>query len=130
MSFLKQLLTPFVEFDENKKKELAKKNNAAPTSNPRTEPPGAENAEHPLITGSGSGADMNDQVPTYSPAGTIAGPLPEHEQYFEKLIDASFSGKLLLDKNAVKNYLEKISYDSLLEIIFHHLDENLPAKPA
>ena len=81
MSFLKQLLTPFVEFDEDKKKELAKQNKPT-TASPIPTPD--ENAEHPLIN---SIVKPLEQVPTYSPAGVIAGPLPEHEQYFEKLID-------------------------------------------
>jgi hypothetical protein len=83
MSFLKQLLAPFVEFDEVKKKEQAKQNKPAPVTQPRAD----EKAEHPLITGSAGASNPPDQIPTYSPAGTIAGPLPEHEQYFEKLID-------------------------------------------
>ena len=87
MSFLKQLLTPFIEFDEDKKKEQSKQTKAASPSIPQPKPPADENAEHPLITGSGSGTNTPDQIPTYSPAGTIAGPLPEHEQYFEKLVD-------------------------------------------
>lgn len=87
MSFLKQLLTPFVEFDEDKKKELAKQNKpttASPIPTPGATQPADENAEHPLIN---STVKPLEQVPTYSPAGVIAGPLPEHEQYFEKLID-------------------------------------------
>ena len=64
MSFLKQLLTPFVEFDEEaKKKEAAKGNTPAAAPSPSTQPaqpivppdtitaaPG-ENAHHPLIDG-------------------------------------------------------------------------------
>src|SRR5690349_13082887 len=103
MSFLKQLLTPFVEFDEDaKKKEAAKENTPAATSPSSTSqsaaaspqpviPPPAqpitpvpdEPAHHPLIDG-GAGKTTNrpDQVPTYSPSGTISKPLPEHQQYF------------------------------------------------
>ncbi len=86
MSFLKQLLTPFVEFDEDKKKELAKQNKSATSSAlpvPKAIPPADENAQHPLIN---SNTKTVEQTPTYSPGGTIAAPLPEHEQYFEKLI--------------------------------------------
>jgi len=106
MSFLKQLLTPFVEFDEEaKKKEAAKGNTTAaatpasqvqpavPSTQPVTPtaqsvtPVPVENAHHPLIDGDNKVSNTPDQIPTYSPSGTISKPLPEHQQYFEKLID-------------------------------------------
>jgi len=105
MSFLKQLLTPFVEFDEDaKKKEAAKGNMPAATPPAASQPASAstqpiastapsippapvENAHHPLIDGGNITGNTSSQVPTYSPSGTISKPLPEHQQYFEKLID-------------------------------------------
>ncbi|MDQ6813153.1 MAG: hypothetical protein M3040_05420 [Bacteroidota bacterium] len=98
MSLLKHLLTPFVEFDEEKKVQQAKENNpvaspihpapATTTAAPVTTAPAIDqNAHHPLITGSVNNAPGAAQIPTYSPAGTISKPLPEHQQYFEKLID-------------------------------------------
>jgi hypothetical protein len=96
MSFLKQLLTPFIEFDEDKKKEQAKPNQPAPLQTaahpvPNTPPAIDENAQHPLVTDSNSTNTPTpppaSQVPTYSPSGTLSAPLPEHEQYFEKLIE-------------------------------------------
>ena len=104
MSFLKQLLTPFVEFDEDaKKKEAAMANAPAATQStaapavptpqqPAAPPvqPGASadiNAHHPLIDGENKTANTSSQIPTYSPSGTISNPLPEHQQYFEKLIE-------------------------------------------
>lgn len=87
MSFLKQLLTPFIEFDEDKKKEQAKPNEPARSPSAPVTPSSEEKTEHPLITGSDPAINTPNQIPTYSPTGTIAGPLPEHEQYFEKLID-------------------------------------------
>lgn len=97
MSFLKQLLTPFVEFDEDKNKQQPKENKAAatpaapaPPVQPSVQPsvpPVDVNAQHPLINGSNSSVNTSAQVPSYSPAGTLAGALPEHVQYFEKLID-------------------------------------------
>src|SRR5688500_16929865 len=108
MSFLKQLLNPFIEFDEETKRQNAEQGKApvppqAPVAKPSTaapqpapvnplpaakpqQPAADENAQHPLITGAGASPAAN-QVPTYSPGGTIAGPLPEHHQYFEKLIN-------------------------------------------
>ena len=88
MSFLKQLLTPFIEFDEDKKEKAKQTKQVPAQSSPGSQPPVDEKTEHPLITGSGPAASNSSvQIPTYSPGGTIAGPLPEHEQYFEKLID-------------------------------------------
>jgi len=45
------------------------------------------NANHPLIHDAGNSIKPADPVPNYSPAGTLAAPLPEHVNYFEKLID-------------------------------------------
>jgi hypothetical protein len=104
MSFLKQLLTPFVEFDEDaKKKEAAKGNppavtpsNVAPPATTSTQPVATpiqpavsadEPAHHPLIDGENKLTNTFNQLPTYSPSGTISKPLPEHQQYFEKLVD-------------------------------------------
>ena len=89
MSFLKQILRPFVEFDEDKKKEAKKNNPSFPPANSKTaaQPPD-QNVQHPLISEPDkSMVTNNSQIPTYSPAGTIEGPLPEHEEYFERLID-------------------------------------------
>src|SRR5687767_11537297 len=89
MSFLKQLLTPFVEFDEDKKKEAPGTQPKVPAPPPPrpAAPPVDEPVEHPLITGSTTSAAPPVQVPTYSPSGTLVDPLPEHVQYFERLID-------------------------------------------
>src|SRR5688500_2351585 len=91
MSFLKQLLTPFIEFDEEKKKEPATSADPAKAPVPAPALPVTlvpeEKVQHPLITDANTNTSTADQIPTYSPGGTIAAPLPEHEQYFEKLID-------------------------------------------
>lgn len=44
-----------------------------------------EPVHHPLIDK--SFIDVADRVPTYSPSGLLIEPLPEHVQYFERLID-------------------------------------------
>jgi hypothetical protein len=85
MSLLKQLLSPFVEFDDKNKKETA-----TPTQAPqavRYEAPVAENVDHPLVTPGGSPI-----VAAQQPAKPSGGPvtvLPEHLQYFEKLIETA-----------------------------------------
>jgi hypothetical protein len=92
MSFLKQLLTPFVEFEDDKKNERQKENRqsvtgAAPIDVPAAQPaPLDPNAHHPLIDEPGS-IKPPDPVPNYSPSGTLATPSPEHVQYFEQLIE-------------------------------------------
>ncbi|MGY2134929.1 hypothetical protein ACW9KT_22045 [Hymenobacter sp. HD11105] len=100
MSFLKQLLTPFVEFENDSQQGPAKPNPpvTAPASPVVTAPtpdffptpalPAApENAQHPLINGPAPPSAIPDHVPTYSAGGTITEPLPEHEEYFERLIE-------------------------------------------
>ncbi|HEX2535012.1 MAG TPA: hypothetical protein VHK69_14810 [Chitinophagaceae bacterium] len=102
MSFLKQLLNPFIEFDEEKKKEAAPSGGpaaspprpAAPGQPPAPDPvtaavppPAAGPAVHPLINGPAAPPDPADQVVAYTPSGTLAAPLEEHVRYFEQLID-------------------------------------------
>src|SRR5919112_1823848 len=98
MSFLKQLLNPFIEFDEDGKKrepQPAKPTPAAPTPAPpkpaaAAPMPAEQPTEHPLITGGAAAAAppiASAQVPTYNASGTLSVPLPEHVAYFEKLVD-------------------------------------------
>ena len=121
MSFLKQLLTPFVEFDEDaKKKETAKGNQPAPaaqpaqTTAPSVVPMPDENAHHPLVDGSSKKVDTPDQIPTYAPSGTIAKPLPEHQQYFEKLIDNANRTNPLFQGADYKEFIDsKLDIDDI-----------------
>ena len=124
MSFLKQLLTPFVEFDEEGKKVPAKENkpvaapaavqkppvasqSPVPTSPVTAATPVAadQNVQHPLINGSSS-AIAATQTPTFSPSGTIAGPLPEHQQYFERLIDEANAKNPLFQGTDFKEFVD------------------------
>jgi len=118
MSFLKQLLTPFVEFDEDKKKQLAKGNKTAAPPPPAVKqvvPPADENAHHPLIDGGTTNATAN-QTPTYSPGGTIAGPLPEHEKYFEKLVDEANIKNPIFQGTDYKEFVDsKIDIDDITD---------------
>jgi hypothetical protein len=127
MSFLKQLLTPFVEFEADKKKQAASENKpagapappvapvpaaASPVNN--TAPPANENAQHPLITGNSGQVRMPDQTPTYAPGGTLAGPLPEHEQYFERLIDEANARNPLFQGTDYKEFVDsKVDIDDI-----------------
>jgi hypothetical protein len=128
MSFLKQLLTPFIEFDEDKKQEQAKQNTSVPAPvKPvkRDLPAAEEKTEHPLITGTATNIpNTPNQIPTYSPAGTIAGPLPEHEQYFEKLIDNANITNPFFQGTDFKEFVQsKVDIDDIT-------DENLRYRTA
>jgi hypothetical protein len=119
MSFLKQLLTPFVEFDENEKNEPAKEKK--PTAPPPATvkpvaPPADENAHHPLIDGEITNVNTANQTPTYSPEGTIAGPLPEHEKYFEKLVDEANIKNPIFQGTDYKEFVDsKIDIDDITD---------------
>ena len=121
MSFLKQLLTPFVEFDEENKKEPSKDKSVAPVTPTAksvaqtTVPPADENVQHPLITGANV-SKTPDPIPTYSPGGTITGPLPEHQQYFEKLINEANAKNPLFQGTDFKEFVEsKIDIDDITD---------------
>jgi len=120
MSFLKQLLTPFVEFENDTKPGSANPNPpvtapaaapVTPTFLPPPVPAVPENVQHPLVNGPATPITIPDHVPTYSAGGTITEPLPEHEQYFERLID---------DANARNPMFQGVDYkefvDSKLDI--------------
>ncbi len=119
MSFLKQLLNPFVEFDEQKKTDAAKP--VKPQVRPSAPPPVAtthqEPAEHPLITGSNSTVpNTTAQIPTFSQSGGIAAPLPEHEQYFEKLIDEANLNNPIFQGTDFKEFVDsKIDIDDITD---------------
>src|SRR4051812_32201280 len=123
MSLLKQILNPFIEFEEDKKNEPAKGNKPASTPAPPVSPavpnpaaPAAQqgtppvqpvdvNAQHPLITGT-TGVNPPNQVPAYSQSGTIAGPLPEHQQYFEQLINEANTKNPLFQGTDFKEFVD------------------------
>lgn len=133
-SFLKQLLNPFVEFDTDKKQQAqpaaapAKPSASAPPVTPPkqaapVQPLPNEPAEHPLITGSSKTVAPSapapapaDQVPTYSPSGTLLEPLPEHVQYFEKLIDEANRTNPLFQGTDFKEFVDsKVDIDDITD---------------
>ncbi|GAB3168246.1 hypothetical protein [Telluribacter humicola] len=90
MSFLKQLLTPFVEFEEDKNKQAPKKGTPQKSTPPPAAPAQEDvNATHPLIEAGKAAAlptpptSAQQQVP--QPAHTM--PFAEHVAYFNQLID-------------------------------------------
>jgi chromosome segregation ATPase len=115
MSFLKQLLTPFVEFEDDSKPGPAKPIPpvTAPAAAPATPsflppplPAIPENAQHPLINGPAAPVTIPDHIPTYSAAGTITEPLPEHQQYFERLIEEANARNPLFQGTDYKEFVD------------------------
>ena len=119
MSFLKQLLTPFVEFEEDKKKEAQQPDKSVPVRTASLSPatPAAdENIQHPLINDPRASVITENQTPTYSPGGTIAGALPEHKHYFEKLIDEANANNPLFHGTDFKEFVDsKLDIDDITD---------------
>jgi len=144
MSFLKQLLTPFVEFEDSKKDTAGKStgsnagqqgsakpvanNPAQPTytgsTNQQTPLPGVnvdplatpEIAHHPLVDEGIKTPEALKQVPAYSPTGTITGPMPEHEQYFEKLIEQANANNPIFKGTDYKEFVDsKVDIDDIAD---------------
>jgi hypothetical protein len=140
MSFLKQLLTPFVEFDEEKKQQTtgapsqsatagqaANVPSPAPPSVPRAVTPGSAtppvapatpeaNAQHPLINPGPAPAPPAGQTPTYAPGGGLTAPMPEHERYFEKLIDEANLKNPIFQGTDYKEFVDsKVDIDDITD---------------
>ena len=121
MSFLKQILKPFVEFDEAEKQRAATEVKGTPAAAPPVPPtpvvPAMEgNPQHPLITGPHPTAAIEDEVPTFSPAGTLKEPLPEHVQYFERLIDEANARNPLFQGVDYKEFVDsKLDIDDITD---------------
>jgi len=133
MSFLKQLLKPFVEFDEAQQQpgpQLNQQPPASPASQrstpanatpaaPATTPPSQEAnapAEHPLITGKDHPTDVTEQVPMYSPSGTMIKPLAEHVQYFERLVEDANRTHAFFQGTDYKEFVDsKVDIDDITD---------------
>jgi len=125
MSILKQILAPFIEFDNDKKEDRQKASKPPATTSTEkvvkaahatqtSAAPSNVNVQHPLITGNDSSLSNPMQVPVYSPSGTIAGPLPEHEQYFEKLIDDANATDPFFQGTDFKEFIDsKVDIDDI-----------------
>jgi uncharacterized protein YukE len=183
MSFLKQLLTPFVDFSDDEKTKAAAANTGSNANKPAgvqgqpAAPPGQhakgqgsglpqgsganqppskplpgnnqplptgqqqgasqqqagnynstggqvnpadqalpENMAHPLVTDSSGPTQALKQVPVYAQDGTITGPMPEHEQYFEKLIAEANANNPLFRGTDYKEFIDsKIDIDDIAD---------------
>ena len=129
MSFLKQLLKPFVEFDAEAPATQQAKPPAAPAAPvpaapapiPTPAPPviqkAPENVTHPLINKTETvTATSADDVPAYSPSGTLIEPLKEHVQYFEKLIDEANISNPMFQGTDFKEFVDsKVDIDDIAD---------------
>ncbi len=112
MSFLKQILSPFVEFEDDKKNEPVKETKSPVV--PNDSPPVEENVEHPLFTESTVTAPTQGQ--TIAARGSITTALPEHQQYFEKLIDEANAKNPLFKGTDFKEFTEsKTDIDNITD---------------
>jgi hypothetical protein len=123
MSFLKQILKPFVEFDEAENNRAAQQGNMAPKA-PVPPPASASpvvpavegDPQHPLISGGHTPPPVADQVPTFAPSGALTEPLPEHIQYFEKLIDDANAKNPLFQGTDFKEFIDsKLDIDDIAD---------------
>ncbi len=116
MSFLKQLLNPFVEFDEHKNQEPQKPISRVTKAADKIAPAADENAHHPLINENKTGASASAAIPTFSQSGTITGPLPEHEKYFERLIDEANAKNPMFQGTDFKEFVDsKVDIDDITD---------------
>lgn len=126
MSFLKQLLNPFVEFDADKKETSPQPGSpvapAPPPATPVATPPPANTAapqptEHPLISENKPTTQGSQvQVPTYSPSGTLIEPLPEHVQYFERLVEEANRTHPFFQGTDYKEFVDsKVNIDDITD---------------
>lgn len=92
MSFLKQILKPFVEFDEDVQKKEEGKGNASPSPAQKPVervqeiPLPYDESTHPLIDQERK-EPLKTDTSSSAPSGILDRPLPEHVEYFEKLIE-------------------------------------------
>ena len=110
-----------MEFDEDKKQVQPNQNKPAPAPvtaipNQVSAPvsPTAENAQHPLINNNTGIVNTPNQIPTYSPAGSLTRPLPEHEQYFERLIEEANARNPIFQGTDYKEFVDsKVDIDDI-----------------
>jgi hypothetical protein len=120
MSILKQILSPFVEFEEDKKKGWVKENKT-PVTPTSTAPVVEENVEHPLITGTNTVVNVaapaqSQPRPSTTHAGPLTTPLPEHDQYFEKLIDDANATNPMFQGSDFKEFIDsKFDIDNITD---------------
>jgi hypothetical protein len=126
MSLLKQILKPFVEFEDEKKKEWVPESRptVAPTAAPAKQAPASytvpieENVDHPLVTGNNfpPSTQPPTQPPAASPRSTLTQALPEHEQYFEKLIDDANAKNPIFQGTDFKEFIDsKTDIDNITD---------------
>lgn len=115
MSLLKHILSPFVEFEDDKKEPQKtatvnqRVDESAPVNYTTT-----SNASHPFITGANTGSTTPAAATV--PKSSAVQALPEHEQYFEKLIDEANVTKPLFAGTDYKEFIDsKTDIDNITD---------------
>ncbi|MBA2763000.1 MAG: hypothetical protein H0U39_13780 [Segetibacter sp.] len=112
MSLLKQILSPFVEFEDDKKETVHEAKQ--PVTTGYNSKPVEEKVEHPLITGAHVAPPTREQTTALRSSLTTA--LPEHEQYFEKLIDEANAKNPLFQGTDYKEFIDsKTDIDNITD---------------
>lgn len=106
MSLLKNILRPFVEFPEDQKPDAAKNN--APIAEPKP-PTAASNTTvntKPVQQSAASEYDITVPPLTNAPAPGSVTALPEHQTYFENLIEESNAKNPLFQGTDFKEFID------------------------
>jgi hypothetical protein len=116
MSLLKQILSPFVEFEDNKKKVAPAPNNPAPL--PEYRAPAAvvpdQPAQHPLLADLDPSPDPAPAATPVAQANNITTALPEHKLYFQQLIDKANSTNPIFQGADYKEFVDsKLDIDNI-----------------
>ncbi len=112
MSLLKQILSPFVEFDKNKTAEPVVKSQPLVVRNDPA--PLGENLTHPLVTSSAIPPAVSAPVVPLAQRATSL--LPEHVKYFEKLIDDANATNPLFQGTDFKEFIDsKLDIDNITD---------------
>ncbi|MEJ7740098.1 MAG: hypothetical protein WKF97_21980 [Chitinophagaceae bacterium] len=108
MSLLKNILSPFVEFSDEKKAEPAGESKSAVKSNP-------EVTDEYMAGPTSTRANIAIPAQPYAtPPGTIA--LPEHQQHFEKLVEEANAKNPLFQGTDFKEFVEsKADIDAIAD---------------
>jgi methionine aminopeptidase len=110
MSFLKQILKPFVEFSDDKKTEPANQKNAPKVENKNATPD--DNPSIPFTTNASINAPLQHYTPL--PGMVNSGVFPEHEKHFDNLIEEANAKNPLFQGTDYKEFVDsKIDLDAI-----------------
>ncbi len=103
MSILKNILSPFIEFNEEKKENVSKENKPQEANNNITTAPN----ETPAVSFT-TNADINVPLQTFTPTvtgGTVTS-LPEHQKHFDNLIEEANAKNPIFQGTDYKEFID------------------------